>query len=162
MLKRILLIITFCSFIFISIGATIPSDSNIYQYQFIKTTYRDNLEIKNIISSIEDLKLFYENYQELLYLEHREKVYSNSTIGFIDAIEKYDEEYFKVNNLIIIYLTESSGSIRHDIKDIIIKDNTLDINIIKKSTGYGTCDMAGWLLILEVENTSNIMKINYS
>lgn len=58
-------------------------------------------------------------------------------------------------------MTEPSRLIRHDIKDVKIKYNTLDINIIQKSLDYGTCDMAGWLLILEVENTSNIMKINY-
>ena len=146
---------------FISIGATTPSDSNIYQYQFIKTTYTDDVEIKTIISSKEELNSLYEKYKDSLYLEHRGKVYANSTIGFIDVIEKYDEEYFKENNLIIIYLTEPSRLIRHDIKDVEIKYNTLDINIIQKSLDYGTCDMAGWLLILEVENTSNIMKINY-
>lgn len=58
-------------------------------------------------------------------------------------------------------MTEPSGSIRHDIKDVKIKYNTLSINIFQKSLGYGTCDMAGWLLILEVENTLNRMKINY-
>lgn len=87
---------------FISIGATTPSDSNIYQYQFIKTTYTDDVEIKTIISSKEELNSLYEKYKDSLYLEHRGKVYANSTIGFKDAIEKYDEEYFKENNLIII------------------------------------------------------------
>ena len=160
MTKRIILIIAVIAFMFITIGATTQSDS--YNKQFIRTTYRDDIEIKITLSSKEELNAFYEKYKDALYLEHREKVYADSTIGFIDAVEQYDEEYFKENNLIIIYLTEPSGSIRHDIKDITIKNNTIDINIIQKSPEYGTCDMAGWLLILEVENTPEITTINYT
>ena len=160
MTKRIILIIAIIAFMFITIGATTQSDS--YNKQFIRTTYRDDTEIKTILSSKEELNAFYEKYKDTLYLEHREKVYVDSTIGFFDAIEKYDEEYFKGNNLIIIYITEPSGSITHDIKNISIKDNTIEISISQKSSEYLTCDMAGWLLILEIENTHEIITINYT
>ena len=157
MLKRILLIITVFSFMFISIGATIHSLS--YNHQFIKTTYKDDIEIKTIISSKEELNSLYEKYKDTLYLEHREKVYADSTIGFIDAIEKYYEEYFKQNNLALIYFTEHSGSITHEMKEVSINDNSLNINVIKKSPEYITCDMAGWLLILEIEKGLNVTDI---
>ena len=157
MLKRILLIITVFSFMFISVGATTHSSS--YNHQFIKTTYKDDIEIKTIISSKGELKSLYEKYKDTLYLEHREKVYSDSTIGFIDAIEKYDEEYFKENNLIIIYLTEPSGSITHEIKDISINEERICISIKQNYPEYLTCDMAGWLLILEIEKDLNVTDI---
>lgn len=160
MLKRVLFIIIVFSFAFLSVGAA--SSTSTYNYQFIKTSYRDDIEIKAIISSKEELKFFYEKYKNTLYLEHREKVYADSTIGFIDAIEKYDEEYFKESNLIIIYFTEASGSITHSIKDISVNDGTLDIDIIQKCPGYFTWDMAGWLLILEVDNPIEITSINYT
>lgn len=160
MLKRILPILTIFLFMFFSVGAA--TSTSTYNHQFIKTTYMDDLEIKNKLSSKEELNTFYEKYKDTLYLEHREKVYADSTIGFIDAIEKYDEEYFKENNLVIIYLTEASGSITHDIKDISISEETINIDIVKKSTQYLTWDMAGWLLILEVDNSIEITSINYT
>ena len=58
-----------------------------------------------------DIALCYRSLKHNFDGTYGGKVYANSTIGFIDAIEKYDEEYFKENNLIIIYLTEPSGSI---------------------------------------------------
>lgn len=157
MLKRILLIITVFSFMFISIGAT--TRSSLYNHQFIKTTYRDDTEIKTIISSKEELKSFYKKNKELLYLEHREKVYADSTIGFIDVIEKYDEKYFKKNNLALIYFTEHSGSITHEIKDISINEEIIYISIKQNYPEYLTCDMAGWLLILEIEKGLNVTDI---
>ena len=161
MTKRLILIFVVLVFAIISVGAT-NSKSTIYEHQFIKTSYSDEIKINKLITSKEELSKFYEEYKTIIDLEHRKKLYSDSTIGFVDAVEHYDEEYFKENNLIIIYLTEPSGSIRHDIKDITIKDNTIDINIAQKSPDYGTCDMAGWLLILEVENTVEINTINYT
>lgn len=159
MTKRLILIFVVLVFAIISVGAT-NSKSTIYNHQFIKTTYRDDTEIKTIISSKEELKSFYKKNKELLYLEHREKVYADSTIGFIDVIEKYDEEYFKQNNLALIYFTEHSGSITHEMKEVSINDNSLNINIIKKSPEYITCDMAGWFLILELDKEINIKNIN--
>jgi len=158
MTKRLILIFAVLVFAIISVGAT-NSKSTIYEHQFIKTSYSDEIKINKLITSKEELSKFYEEYKTKIDLEHREKVYADSTIGFIDAIEKYDEEYFKQNNLALIYFTEHSGSITHEMKEVSINDNSLNINVIKKSPEYITCDMAGWLLILEIEKGLNVTDI---
>ena len=159
MTKRLILIFAVLVFAIISVGAT-NSKSTIYEHQFIKTSYSDEIKINKLITSKEELSKFYEEYKTIIDLEHREKVYADSTIGFIDAIEKYDEEYFKQNNLALIYFTEHSGSITHEMKEVSINDNSLNISIIKKSPEYITCDMAGWFLILELDKEINIKNIN--
>ena len=84
-------------------------------------------------------------------------VYSDSTIGFLDACDKYDNAYFKRQNLVLIVLQEGSGSIRHEITDVRrhrIENGALDgwdITIDRKVPEAGTEDMAQWHLFLEVQ-----------
>ena len=158
MTKRLILIFAVLVFAIISVGAT-NSKSTIYEHQFIKTSYSDEIKINKLITSKEELSKFYEEYKTIIDLEHNEKVYADSTIGFIDAIEKYDKEYFKQNNLALIYFTEHSGSITHEIKDISINEEIIYISIKQNYPEYLTCDMAGWLLILEIEKGLNVTDI---
>lgn len=69
------------------VGASSSNDNFKNDVQFIKTTYRDDIEVKTLFSSVEELNEFYEKYNDLIFLEHREKVYADSTIGFLDAIK---------------------------------------------------------------------------
>lgn len=84
-------------------------------------------------------------------------VYSDSTIGFLDACDKYDNAYFERQNLVLIVLQEGSGSIRHEITDVRrhrIENGALDgwdITIDRKVPEAGTEDMAQWHLFLEVQ-----------
>lgn len=110
-----------------------------------------------VINSREDLDAYYETNKELFDLERKEKVYSDTTIGFLDACDKYDDSYFERQNLVLIVLEEGSGSIRHEIKDV---RNRWDEN--GASLGWNitinrivpevvTDDMAQWHLFLEVQ-----------
>lgn len=81
--------------------------------QFIKTNWVENSEGVIIINSHKELLEYYNVNFKKFSLRPREKIASDSTIGFANAIEKYDEEYFKNSSIIIAILEENSGSYRH-------------------------------------------------
>lgn len=110
-----------------------------------------------VINSKEALKAYYEANKECFDLERREEVYSDSTIGFLDACDKYDDTYFERQNLVLIVLEEGSGSIRHEITDVRNRwdENGVslgwDITINRIVPDIFTDDMAQWHLFLEVK-----------
>ncbi len=105
-----------------------------------------------VIRSVEDLNSYYSRNKDLYDLEKKEKVYADTTIGWLDAIEKYDDEYFKANDLIMIVLEEGSGSNRHEVKSVIKNpDGGFSVDIARDVPEVGTCDMAEWHIILEIE-----------
>ena len=81
--------------------------------QFIKTNWVENSEGVIIVNSHKELLEYYNVNLKKFSLGPREKIASDSTIGFANAIEKYDEEYFKNSSIIIVILEENSGSYRH-------------------------------------------------
>ena len=110
-----------------------------------------------VISSRAELEAYYEAYKDTYNLERRENVYSDSTIGFLDACDKYDDAYFERQNLVLIVLEEGSGSIRHEITDVRRHYNEngasdgWDITINTTTPEVVTDDMAQWHLFLEVQ-----------
>lgn len=106
-----------------------------------------------VISSRAELEAYYEAYKDTYNLERREKVYSDSTIGFLDACDKYDDAYFERQNLVLIVLQEGSGSIRHEITDVRrnMENGGWNITINTKAPEVVTDDMAQWHLFLEVQ-----------
>ena len=110
-----------------------------------------------VINSKEELQAYYEENKVFFDLERKEKVYSDNTIGFWDACDKYDDTYFERQNLVLIVLEESSGSIRHEITDVRNrwdeKGASLgwDITINRNVPEEGTDDMAEWHLFLEIQ-----------
>ena len=120
--------------------------------KYIRTNYVSGTHGKTyVIESLEELEEYYNANKEKYNLGHREKVYSDTTIGFADAIEEYDEEFFKNHNIVLVLLTASSGSIRYKVENINLNDGVMEINITKKTPEIGTCDMAGWHIIIETE-----------
>lgn len=110
-----------------------------------------------VINSKDELQAYYEANKELFDLGRKEEVYSDTTIGFLDACDKYDDTYFERQNLVLIVLEEGSGSIRHVITDV---RNRWDengaplgwnITINRIVPEVCTDDMAQWHLFLEVQ-----------
>lgn len=159
MIKKIsfIFIVTLFSCFMLSLA---PEPNGINDSQFIKTTYNRFLEINTVIETKDDLIEFYEEYNDEIFLGRREKVYSDSTIGFLDAIDKYDEKYFENNDLIIVYFTSSSGSYYYELRNIKVGENIINIDINRKAPGpHITFDMVGWLLIVEKEKSVSTDKI---
>ena len=124
-----------------------------YCAQYIRTDgYQEGAQFPRvqIIKSLQALKDYYTAHKEIFNLERREKVYADTSIGFLDACDQYDESFFKKNYLLFVLLEEGSGSVRHEVRNITqTSDNKLAISIDRKVPEVGTCDMAQWHIILE-------------
>ncbi|MBE6623045.1 MAG: hypothetical protein E7621_02540 [Ruminococcaceae bacterium] len=70
---------------------------------------------------------------------------------YYDITSKYDEKYFEDNALFITYVSEGSGSVRHEISRIYRKDGYVRVFVSRIVPEIGTCDMAGWLGFVEVK-----------
>lgn len=76
--------------------------------------------------------------------------YSDGTISFNMAAEKYTEEYFRIKQLILCMIEEPSGSIRHNVEKVILgNDDSLQIYIKKDVPEWCSDDMATWHIFVE-------------
>ena len=123
--------------------------------QYIRTNgYHDDVEypVVKIIRSVEELNAYYNENKERYDLERNDKVYSDTTIGFLDACDKYTAEYFEDQILVMVLLEEGSGSIRHNVDNVKIGSNgKLYISISRDVPEVGTDDMAEWHILIEPE-----------
>ena len=128
--------------------------------QYIRTNgYNDGEEYPKTlwITSREELDDYYAANSERYFLGHVDEVYSDTGIGFADAAEKYDDDFFVSHNLILVVLEEPSGSIRHEVTGVARYPSMLDIvqyfvrpSITRTVPEVGTADMAEWHVIIEV------------
>ena len=127
----------------------------LYQTQYIRTdggNESSQYPSYVIIHSRDELKQYYDNNKQIYDLEHHEQVYSDTTIGFLDAIEQYDDAFFADRDLIILVLEEGSGSIRHEVNGIRpYYDNTWQLTVRRITPEVCTDDMALWHLLIEVQ-----------
>ena len=143
-----------------------PPETYAFEAQYIRTNgYSEDRSYPYhvVIDSKEELDAYYEANKELFDLERKEVVYADTTIGFLDACDKYDDAYFERQNLVLIILEEGSGSIRHEITDVRRRwdENGAslgwDITVNRNAPEFRTADMAQWHLFLEVQ-MGNVMK----
>lgn len=128
------------------------SDSNV---KCIRTNYVDDAHGKTlVIESIDELDEYFNANKEKYNLKHKEKVYSDTTIGFEDAIAEYDEGYFRDHNIVLVLLTECSGSIGHKVTSAKTNEGIIEIKIERQVPEIGTCDMTGWHIIIETEKVA--------
>ena len=84
----------------------------------------------------------------------KDKVYSDTTIGFVDAIERNDEAWFADHQLIVVLLEEGNGSIRHNVTEV--RDGAEPVVTVSRLVPeVGTADMAEWHILVEVERVSD-------
>ena len=108
-----------------------------------------------VIRSVRELQAYYEANQDRYNLERREDPASDSTIGFLDACDRYDETYFEDRVLVMVLLEEGSGSVRHWIEKVLLTEDggkpalVVDIEVLVPE--IGTCDMAEWHILIEPE-----------
>lgn len=132
-----------------------------FDAQYIRTDgYHDNIKYPKVtvITSKDELDEYYNANKDLYFLDHVDKVYSDTTIGFIDACEKYDNEYFEDNILILVLLEEGSGSIRHEVKSVKTSGSNVEIDIEVNIPEECTDDMAEWHIMIEADKDSGIEK----
>ena len=133
---------------------TLPSDEPKVDFyvQYIRTNggiENAAYPITTVIASANELNQYYDNYKDACDLERREKIYSDTTIGFLDAVEGYTDDFFSNSYLMIVMLGEPSGSIRHHVESA---DKNSDIVISRLLPEVGTDDEAQWSIIIELDN----------
>ncbi|MBQ3637609.1 MAG: serpin family protein, partial [Clostridia bacterium] len=125
-----------------------------YTAQYVRTDgYRDGEVYPKaiLISSADELNRYYEENRNFYDFGHREKVYADSSIGFADAIGKYDAAWFENHRLILVLLEEGSGSVRHELAGVMPRKNGLTVEIVSRIPEVGTSDMAEWHILIETE-----------
>ena len=129
-----------------------------FEVQYIRTgtqNYHGPFPAVAVIHSTDELTAYYEANKEQFYLERRKDPASDSTIGFLDACDKYDAKFFENNALVFVVLEEGSGSTRHNISTVKVDANgIMYINILSLDPEVGTCDMAYWHIMTEVPKNS--------
>ena len=104
-----------------------------------------------LITSAEALKDYYAKNRELFDLGRKQAVYADTTAGFLDACDGYDDAFFEKNYLILLILEENSGSIRHKMEAVKqTGDDKMQIFVERTVPEVGTDDMAQWHVILEL------------
>ncbi len=135
-------------------GAILASESVDFNVQYIRTgtqNYEGPFPAVAVIHSTDDLTAYYESNKEQFYLERREDPASDTTIGYLDACDKYDNRFFENNALVFVVLEEGSGSTRHNVSTVRVDANgVMYINILSVDPEVGTCDMAYWHIMSEV------------
>ena len=138
------------------VGLDKPDAEIEFKVQYIRTDgYHEGIKypIVKIIRSVDELNNYYEANKALYNLEG----YDDGPKGFLAAIDKYDDAYFKNQILIIVLLEEGSGSNRHKVNKItLLDDETLLINIERIIPYIGTCDMAQWHILIEPKAEVNV------
>lgn len=131
-------------------GVSVP-----FEAQYIRTNGgREGVDYPGIviIRSVEELKSYIDDNQQYYDLSSKDRVYADTTIGFLDACEKYDEAYFLKQILIMVLLEEGSGSIRHEVEEVTqLSGGKLNIAIETITPEEGTCDMAQWHILIELD-----------
>ena len=124
-----------------------------FEARIIRTDgYHDGVKYPRVtlVNSAEELKRYYEENRALYDFSHKETVYSDTTIGFVDAIEGYDDAWFRDHQLIIVLLEEGSGSVRHNVTEV-KGGNAPEVSVSRLVPEVGTDDMAEWHILIGVE-----------
>ena len=112
-----------------------------------------NQDASIIIRSKKDLEEYANKYDHKIYYEEREEDGELKT-----RLDKYDEEFFKNKALALYYLELSSGSDRVTLQEPSVSGNNIKINYHIDYPEIGTCDMNGYVIVVEIDKS--ITKIN--
>ena len=154
-------IYSICAILIILMGcssATNESEqvSDVQYIRLYKVSHHANLIPNTVIHSPIELNSFYEQNKDQYDLERREHLAENSATGFLDACDKYTEDFFTSHNLFLLGIEEPSGSIRHEVISINEMDDGFYHVIVRKIIpDAGTDDLATWLLLIEVGKEIN-------
>ena len=74
-----------------------------------------------------------------------------SDSGFTEGLAALDEAFFAEQSLLILYLEEGSGSIRHRVDQVIVEDGTVTVTLATLMPEIGTCDMAYWAILIPID-----------
>lgn len=138
----------------------VPEDIKVQlNAQYIRTgelaSYEGELKQPfRVVRSADELNAYYDEFKDMYHLGRNEKVYADTTIGFLDACDRFDEVFWQNYDLVLAMTIEGSGSIRHEVLSMTKGEEWNDtdwvINVRPLIPEVGTCDMATWIFLIEV------------
>lgn len=140
---------------------TKPAQNPAKSFQEIRTNliYTRNSEYPDfpytvIIETSDELKKYITENEENFDFSRKDKIYADTTIGFLDAVDKYDDDFFKENSLVIAVTSQPSGSIRYWGAKLAASSGKrlCDTLILTEYHPHeGTDDCASWHIIVEAK-----------
>ncbi len=121
---------------------------NVQYTQYTRSEFANNV---TVISSKNEIEEYYGNRKIKICDKQGEVWYEQEDYN---TIEKYTDDYFTDNFLVIVELWEPSGSIRHKVEKI-DKNGDIVINRLVPRI-YFTDDMGDWSIIIELNNGSKV------
>ena len=84
--------------------------------------------------------------------------------AFDEIMEACDEAFFEENAVLLAYITANSGSVKYSVYDVTFGPNSVDIELSVERPEIGTCDMAGWFVMVFVPKVTveNCTEFNIS
>lgn len=111
----------------------------IYQTRYLRVDWSEGLTNESlVIASPEELSAL------LARFPHND---------LTEAIAAYDADWFDSAALAAVILSEGSGSVSHEAEDLFLSDDGCQVVIRRIVPEAGTCDMAGWLILIETDRT---------
>jgi len=126
----------------------IPGEpSDMPDVQYIRTGYGSdiNYPVITIVASKKELEQYTETSSAYRC--------GQSISEFSTEFKNYLDDFFATNFLVIVLLSEGSGSIRHRVESIDEKGNILISRLVPE---IGTDDMAAWNIVIELDNKFKI------
>ena len=125
----------------------VPMQNYSFNAQYIRTNcYGGNVIYpqKKLITSRSELDSYIAEYWE--NVKNRWSG-SYDDDEFIKAAAKYDDNWFSSHKLMLVVLETSSGSHRYNVTQV----SGIGVTIERKLPQVGTCDMAEWHILIEVD-----------
>lgn len=96
---------------------------------------------------------------ELLMSEYGEDIFINGGYdempSFEETAEKYDEDFFRSNSLLLVYVSAPSGTLRFGVKEVDFKSNSICVYIKQTNNPQVfTDDMAAWIISIEAPDST--------
>ena len=117
--------------------------------QVVYTQYDENTKdgVYYIIDSVEELN-------DYITEGHENRLSKN--------VEGYDSLFFESKSLVLVLISEGSGSVSHKLKDVKINGDVIDVTVKRNVPEIGTCDMAECTVMFEItkEEANSIKDVN--
>ena len=107
--------------------------------QAAQVRYDEDDRFAVVLSTVEEKQAFFEKYASFA-------LYG----GEVKLEDRYDAAYFENHRLLAAYTPVGSGSHRLGTESVWLKNGVLEWTFNEYSSGFGTCDMAGWVLLAEI------------
>ena len=103
------------------------------------------------VDTKQDLEQFKSSYGEILTMNQG----YDEIPSFEEATSKYDEAFFEINSLLIIYVEASSGSYRYNVSGTHNDMKSFTVHVKQTNNPkIVTADMAGWFITVAVQDST--------